>query len=198
VITFAAASAGRIHIGERYILPVYPYVILLMASAGARLVSSPRGRVVLAVLAALHVGPALAAAPGGTISYFNFLAGGRRGAHRVLVDSNLDWGQDLPRLAAWMKDQGVPSIQLGYHGTDDPGRFGILHEDLPGLHSHPERPARRPFEGTVAVSPNLLLGIFYPPGQNPYARLLARPADDRAGVFFIYRQGAPQELLTNP
>jgi Dolichyl-phosphate-mannose-protein mannosyltransferase len=198
VITFTAASAGRIHIGERYILPVYPYLILLMASAGARLVSSARGRVVLAVVAALHVGPALAAAPDGTISYFNFLAGGRAGAHRVLVDSNLDWGQDLPRLAAWMKDHGVPSIQLGYHGSDEPGRFGIVHEDLPGLHLHPERPARRPFEGTVAVSPNLLLGIFYPPGQNPYARLLARPADDRAGVFFIYRLGAPQELLTNP
>jgi hypothetical protein len=37
------------------------------------------------------------------------------------------------------------------------------------------------------VSPNLLLGIFYAAGQNPYARLLARPPDDRAGVFFIYR-----------
>jgi len=198
-ITFAAASAGRIHIGERYILPVYPYLILLMASAGVRLVSSPRGRLLLGVLAALHVVPALAAATGGTISYFNLLAGGRAGAHRVLVDSNLDWGQDLPRLAAWMKEHDVPRIQLGYHGSDDPERFGIVHEDLPGLHLHPERPAPRPFEGTVAVSPNLLLGLFYPPGQNPYARLLARPADDRAGVFFIYKykNGAVPELFIN-
>src|SRR5262249_2401119 len=141
----------------------------------------------LGAVAALHAGPTLMALPGGTISYFNILAGGRAGAHRVLVDSNLDWGQDLPRLAAWMQRNGVPRIQLRYPGADSPERFGIVHEDLPGFHLHPEQAARRAFEGTVAVSPNLLLGIFYPAGQNPYARLLARPPDDRAGVFFIYR-----------
>jgi hypothetical protein len=186
-ITFTAASLGRIQIGERYILPVYPYLVLLIATSIAPLAASRRGRLLLGAVAVLHAGPTLMALPGGTLSYFNLLAGGRTGAHRVLVDSNLDWGQDLPRLAAWMKANGEPRIQLGYHGSDSPERFGIVHEDLPGFHLHPEQRAARPFEGTVAVSPNVLLGIFYPPGQNPYARLLARPPDDRAGVFFIYR-----------
>jgi hypothetical protein len=80
-------------------------------------------------------------------------------------------------------------VQLGYHGSDDPDRFGIVHEDLPGFHMHPVRPPTRPFTGTVAVSPNILLGIFYPPGQNPYQQLLERAPDDRAGVYFVYRLG---------
>src|SRR5262245_19411673 len=83
-ITFAAASLGRIQIGERYILPIYPYLVLVLATSLAPLAASLRGRVLLGAVAALHVGPTLMALPGGTLSYFNVLAGGRAGAHRVL------------------------------------------------------------------------------------------------------------------
>jgi 4-amino-4-deoxy-L-arabinose transferase-like glycosyltransferase len=190
-LMFAAASLGRIQIGERYILPVYPYLILVVAVVFAPLLQGPRGRWAVGGLLALHVGPAVLVAPRGYLTYFNFIAGGPTGAHRFLADSNLDWGQDLPRLAAWMRSHGVDRIQLAYHGTDDPDRFGIAHEDLPGLHTHPEVPAAWPFTGTVAVSPNLLLGIF----TKDYAGHKARPPDDRAGVFFIYRLPAPEPVV---
>lgn len=186
-VTFLAASSGRVQIGERYILPVYPYLILLAASAACWLLERRRGPWVLAAVLSLHVLPSLGAAPRGYLAYFNAIAGGTDGAHRVLVDSNLDWGQDLPRLAAWMGQHGVDRVLLGYHGSDNPDRFGIRHEDLPGLQLYPSQPAARPYRGTVAVSPNLLLGLFSPPGQNPYARLLERAPDDHAGVFLIYR-----------
>jgi hypothetical protein len=188
-LTFMAASTGRIQIGERYILPVYPYLILVAASAVPHLLAWRLGRPLLGGLLALHAVPSLAAAPAGYLAYFNVLAGGTPGAHRVLADSNLDWGQDLPRLAEWMRRNGLERIQLGYHGSDSPDRLGIRHEDLPGLHLYPPVAPAEPFRGTVAVSPNLLLGIFYGEGQNPYARLLGRPADDRAGVYFIFRFG---------
>ena len=87
--------------------------------------ASLRGRLLAGALVVLHAGPGLLAAPGGHLSYFNLLAGGREGGHRVLLDSNLDWGQDLPRLADWMRSRGVRTLQLGYHGSDDPRRLGI-------------------------------------------------------------------------
>jgi hypothetical protein len=34
------------------------------------------------------------------LSFFNMLAGGPAAGRKLLVDSNLDWGQDLARLAA--------------------------------------------------------------------------------------------------
>ena len=43
-----------------------------------------------------------------------------------------------------------------------------------------------PFKGLVAVSPNLLMGIFYPPGENPYAALVDRVPDGRAGGLFLF------------
>jgi hypothetical protein len=126
------------------------------------------------------------------LSYFNALAGGRLGGHRVLLDSNLDWGQDLPRLAAWMRREGVASVQLAYQGSDDPARFGIAREDLPGDHLYPSRPPSRPFEGVVVVSPNLLFGLV-PRLGDPYAALRGRRPAERAGVFFVYRMGPTAE-----
>jgi hypothetical protein len=198
LVVFLAASVGRIQIGERYILPVYPYLILLMALAAPALLAVRLGRLGAGALLALHAVPAVLAAPGGYLSYFNALAGGREGGHRVLLDSNLDWGQDLPRLAAWMRSRGVSDLQLGYHGSDDPRRLGIRCEALPGLSLYSGPPARVPFSGTVAVSPNLLLGLFGGSLADAYAELRSRPPDDRAGVFFIYRLPGPRRAPGPP
>lgn len=187
LVVFLAVSLGRIDIGERYLLPVYPYAILLAAAAVPRVLGWRRGVMVLAAIFVVHAVPSLLIAPRGYLTYFNLLAGGPDRGHRVLADSNLDWGQDLPRLARWMKREGLAEIQLGYHGSDDPERVGIRAQDLPGVHLYPGRPAARPFEGVVAVSPNLLLGIVEPKGPNPYPALRERHPDGRAGVFFIYR-----------
>ena len=192
LVILAFSSVGRIQIGERYILAFYVYVILWTATSCAGLLSSTRGRLWLGALLLVHVAPALWIAPRGALTYFNPLAGGPTGGHRFLADSNLDWGQDLPRLAAWMRRKGVARVQLGYFGADDPDRYGIAHEDLPAWHTHhPAHAPSAPFRGTVVVSPNLLLGYLVPPGQNPYEFLLARPPDDRAGVYFVYYLDRP-------
>lgn len=188
LLVLAGVSLGRIQIGERYLLPAYPFLILLTASVAPAAWGRPWGKPLLLLLALAHAGPALAAAPGGTLTYFNALAGGARGGDRVLLDSNLDWGQDLPRLAAWMRRAGVAHVQLGYQGSDDPARFGIDREDLPGDHLYPSRPAAVPFSGVVVVSPNLLHGLV-PRLGDPYASLRQRQHDARAGSFFVYRLG---------
>jgi hypothetical protein len=186
LVVFATASSSRIQIGERYLLPAYPFLILLAAGLAPSMLGRRGGGLALLVLGLLHAGPTLAAAPGGTLAYFNALAGGRFGGHRALLDSNLDWGQDLPRLAAWMRREGVSSVQLAYQGADDPARFGIPREDLPGDHLYRARPPARPWEGVVVVSPNLLFGLVARLGD-PYAALRDRSPDARAGVFFVYR-----------
>jgi len=187
LVSFAAVSAGHIQIGERYLLPVHVYLVLWVAvslAAWMRTAGRPASLAVAALLSA-HALPALAVLPRGHLAYFNLLAGGEDGGHRVLLDSNLDWGQDLPRLARWMRARGVASVRLAYMGADDPARFGIAYEALPGLAlgPHPAPPA--PLAGTVVVSPNLLFGLA-PSLDETYAPLRGRAPDARAGVFFVY------------
>jgi len=62
------------------------------------------------------------------IAYFNPLVR-RTEAYRHLVDSNLDWGQDLPGLATWLHkhntgDDKLP-VYLAYFGNGRPAVYGI-------------------------------------------------------------------------
>src|SRR3989344_5715028 len=50
------------------------------------------------------------------LTYFNQLAGGPSGGHRYVVDSNLDWGQDLKRLADWVDKNNIKKIGLVFSG----------------------------------------------------------------------------------
>ena len=98
------AMAANINIGVRHVLPMYPSAGGVRRRRDTSLLwhRRPRGRLRLA-------GPVLAAALTGWLvaesvrahpdylPYFDQLAGKR--PERVLLDSDLDWGQDLGRLA---------------------------------------------------------------------------------------------------
>ncbi len=60
--------------------------------------------------------------------YFNPLAGGPSKGYRYAIDSNSDWGQDLPLLKKYMDQNNLRSIQLLYFGRVDPAIYGIQYE----------------------------------------------------------------------
>src|SRR5204863_295141 len=82
-----------------------------------------------------------------------------RGA-QYLVDSNLDWGQDLKPLKRWMDRQGVAEVNLAYFGTADPAYYGIRCTYLNGSPSFvPSASIHAPrLPGYVAISATLLNG----------------------------------------
>jgi hypothetical protein len=57
------------------------------------------------------------------IPYFNFLAG--REPERLLVDSDLDWGQDVNRVAAELRVRGVRHVAAALQGNADLSRYGF-------------------------------------------------------------------------
>jgi 4-amino-4-deoxy-L-arabinose transferase-like glycosyltransferase len=161
-LVFAAvAIQSRFNIGQRHVTPVYPFLCVAIAPAAAWLAERGTRAVAVAVLVgSCFVSFALATPR--YLSYFNVLAGGPRGGAKHLVDSNVDWGQDLPRLKRWMDANGVPDVDLAYFGTADPHAYGIafrkvaLYMDFfPGL------PVVRPQPGRyLAASVTLLEGIY--------------------------------------
>lgn len=189
LVLLAFFSVSKVHYGIRYILPVFP---LLFIYAG-RLVPwvRARGRAIQAAAVALLLAYPLSAllTTPDTISYFNVLAGGR--GDEILLDSNIDWGQGLKRVRAFMDREGIDRIGLAYFGHVDPAIYGI-DWDFP----RPDRP------GLVAVSANFLHGYPYatyaggrmvpvPPdaftwiGRDPRATRVA----DLGGGMFVYRIG---------
>jgi hypothetical protein len=99
------------------------------------------------------------------LSYFNLLAGGPNGGRDILVDSNVDWGQDLLRLRQWQVENGVEDLKLGYFGTADPAYYGLEFEPLPGfprpefyigLWDNPPFDTAAPEPGVYAISASSL------------------------------------------
>lgn len=124
VVLLAVFSLGsKVSYGIRYLLPIVPLACIY----SGRLVPwvRTRGRAVRAVALALlliYPASALLATPD-TIAYFNPLALG--GGDRYLLDSNLDWGQGLKRLRAFLDRERLPGIPLAYFGHVDPSIYGI-------------------------------------------------------------------------
>ena len=151
------------------------------------------GRRLLLVAALTVAGIELAAVHPHELAFFNLLVGGPRHGSEWLVDSNLDWGQDLKLLKWWMQEHNVPRINLSYFGTADPAYYGIEYTPLPGHLSYfgmtdpayygieyaplqgypgPEPFAAPQLPGYVAVSVTNLRGVYLNErGRRFYERL---------------------------
>ncbi|HEX9189641.1 MAG TPA: hypothetical protein VGB87_21380, partial [Vicinamibacteria bacterium] len=103
----------------------------------------------------------------------NETVGGPANGWRVLVDSSLDWGQDLGRVEPWMRAHGVARYKLSYFGSASPTYHGITGETLPGYSSpRASRVTREVSPGDVlAVSATNLQGVYIEDEDQP---LMAR------------------------
>ncbi len=169
----------HLSIGERHILPTYPALYILCGAAGYWFQRSlaMRSCVVVAVVwtavEAITIWPHF-------LAYFNQLAGGPKQGYRHLVDSSLDWGQDLIGLKQWMdthrsRDKAGTPIYLAYFGTGDPQYYGIEARRLPGyLDFHPQTVPHRLEPGVYCISATMLQSVYNPafgPWNVQYERL---------------------------
>jgi hypothetical protein len=123
------------------------------------------------------------------LAYFNEFVGGPANGYKYLVDSNLDWGQDLAGLKDYMDEKGVERIKLAYFGFSDPGYYGIEYEYLPSyLILEPQNvKGAVPVEGWFAISATLLQGLYLPDPETYRFLREVRPVDTIGHSIFIYR-----------
>jgi hypothetical protein len=102
---------SRINIGIRHVLPMYMGIALVAAAGAVDLWHRSEGRkwmrAALAALTLWFAAGSLAAHPD-YLPYFNELAGSE--PENILADSDLDWGQDLKRLAHRLQVLGAADV----------------------------------------------------------------------------------------
>lgn len=176
-----------INYGIRYLLPGIPFLFLFCGRGFEHLSRHAVGRVALVALLAWQSLAFFGSIPH-HLSYFNELAGGPEYNRRQLLDSNLDWGQDLGALRDYLNEAGLGHIGLAYFGHVDPRLYGIKYS----------LPPREPTPGWYAVSANYLGGYPYaityagvepvtvPPGAWTWFNRF-RPVAIAGRSIFIYR-----------
>jgi len=163
LVFFALASYSRVDLGIRVLLPILPFLYVIAAGLACGGCCRCAGRVLLGVCVAWAAISATRSDPF-PIAYFNELAGGPRKASQYVADSNIDWGQGLPQLKAYMDANGIDAVYLSYFGTDRPEAYGIRFQPLPtyGRVGEPGGemiPLNAP-RHVLVVSVNNLLGIY--------------------------------------
>jgi hypothetical protein len=193
VIYFAICLASPFHIGYRHLLPLLPCLFIFTSQLALIDWKTSRSgaAAVLAMVVWLAVG-SVAIFPH-YLAFFNEIAGGPQNGYKILVDSNLDWGQELISLRKYMTQEHIPSVKLSYHGTADPTAYGIVYEPLP---SYPYNQwtsdtvpdgLLNPPSGVYAISANNLQGLRFK-NHDLYATFRQRKPDAVLGhSMFIYR-----------
>ncbi len=219
LVWFGVNSSSGFNLGYRHLLPVLPFLFVfagqVVAAAGEQTfkvsedfgslparhgcLSSHAGRIkwgtvilgLVSILCAWQLVGTLRIHPH-YLAYFNELVGGPENGYRYLVDSNLDWGQDLKGLGAYLKAQGIDQVELGYFGTADPAYYGIHYRCLPGFGILPKdkcpiEPGFQDRAGIFAVSATNLQGVYLK-DPHTFDWLKAREPEAVIGYsIFVYR-----------
>jgi hypothetical protein len=190
-----AAISSSINMGVRYLLPIYPFCIVLAAAAAASLFNrSTFAKIAVAALLLFTVVSSLHCYPDFLV-YSNELFGGPSHTYRVVTDANADWGQGLKWTKTYLDQHPGPNCWFDYHGN--PGvslvYYGIPCKPLLSGFAHVVGrggvPVPSTISGTVLVSSTETDGILWGPDNlNPYQPFRDRTPDATIGnIIFVYR-----------
>lgn len=192
-VHFGQAMLSGLNIGLRHILPIYPFLAVLAAGAAWALIRSNRRWVYVVVpLVAFHAGSSLRAFPN-YLAYANEAWGGPASTYKYLTDSNVDWGQQLKTVHAYLDQRGVKNCWFAYFVSEvvDTKHYGIPCTMLPTISSLWLRaPLDVPssIDGPVLISASVLSGYEFGPDElNPYAQFQkVRPTAVLDHGIFVY------------
>lgn len=137
------AVMSRVHPLVRYLLPVIPLSALAIAGSIGTGTGIRRWAVVAGLL--WLVSTSMLQFPH-FLAYANELAGPRDQRYRLFTDSNLDWGQGLVSLQAYVRQVRPARMQVSYFGRDDGAAYGFASPVPYGSHRAHEICAMHPVD----------------------------------------------------
>lgn len=173
----------NINTGERHLLPLYPFLFVLVSTVIASMRMVWAATIVLALaVESFSIYPHY-------LAFFNFLVGGPGNGPKYLVDSNIDWGQDIKKLKRYMDEHGIDKVCLGALSLADTGYYRL------GIAELLQVPDKRKLSETcvLAVSATILQGVYVP--QEMFAWLREKTPTAKVGYsIYVYDLRKPTAL----
>jgi hypothetical protein len=149
ILVLVSSQTGFNH-HVRYVLSVLPFLFIWSGKVGRAFPLRDPALAALASTALIWSATSSLAIYPHSLSYFNELVGGPTRGHEHLINSNIDWGQDLLEAKRWLdRHPEAKPLYLGYGmPLIDPSILGIEYEV----------PPRSPRPGWYMISVDLLRG----------------------------------------
>jgi hypothetical protein len=193
IVYLLVSMHTNLNIGVRHILPIYPFLSVLIGGAVVALANSDRRWAYLcAILLAWHVVSASRAYPD-YLAYSNEFWGGPANTYKYLTDSNADWGQELKAVKKYLDQRGVTDCWFAYF--PEPyihfSAYGIPCKPLPTADSgwaHYQIDTPAIIRGPVLISAATLTGYeFGSEVLNPYRQFQQlQPTSEIEDGVFVY------------
>ena len=122
-VFFITTSFSGLRIGLRHLLPIYPFCFMI-AGRSIELLKKRFLNLGIGLLMFWYAFSAITAWPN-YLGYFNEIIGGSGNGYKYLRDSNVDWGQGLPSLSAYMNKNNIKEVVLEYFGQADPAVYDV-------------------------------------------------------------------------
>ena len=185
----AIALTSNINIGIRHFLPVYPFLFIAAGALGTQLLRL-RGRfgiLALVILIGWMGFEAVRAFPDYT-PYMNQLAS-RRPHWYYLSDSNVEWGDDVGEMAAYLTARGETKLTAALSGGwSTLTQYGVEYQDMVSM-----SPDAKPETRYVAIGASFLNGSVVPGDEN----VIGRRSFERTNLFARYRDRKPEAVFGN-
>jgi len=174
VLYLLIATGTGLNIGARHILPMYPFLSVLIGGATLALAHKDRRwAYVVGLLLAWHVVSSARAYPN-YLAYSNEFWGGPANTYKYLTDSNTDWGQQLKAVKKYLDNRGVKDCWFAYFAEPSIhfSAYGIPCKPLPTADSgwtDYQIDTPQTITGTLLISAGTLTGYEWGSNVlNPY------------------------------
>jgi len=174
VLYLLIATGTGLDIGARHILPMYPFLSVLIGGAALALAHrNRRWAYVVGLLLAWHAVSSARAYPN-YLAYSNEFWGGPANTYKYLTDSNTDWGQQLKAVKKYLDNRGVKDCWFAYFVEPSIhfSAYGIPCKPLPTADSgwaHYQIDTPQTITGPVLISAGTLTGYEWGSNVlNPY------------------------------
>jgi len=198
----AAVTTGP-NIGYRHLLPIHPFLYLLVTHTITQLIDQVNkapdltrhaAHLILVLMGGWYVAGTLRVYPH-TIAYFNELIGGSKNGWRYLASSNTDWCQGWKTLEDWQTKTGITFGFSGSTGYLAPKDYGVsdywLLPPTLGAPGKLLKPWLYPKPGNYIIGANTLSGLGVPYIENYSWFRYHQPDAMIANSHFYYRVPAP-------
>jgi len=162
---------NKINIGLRHILPIYPFIFLYCSKITK--IKLKAKNIIIILLVIFLIFSTVNAHPN-YISYFNEFAGDK--PYDYVIDSNIDWGQDLKGLKVYMEEHNINNITMAYYGSGSRDYRKITWTEL----------SCKPQPGLFAVSVNRLIGFTEKDSSCLWWLRELEPIDNVGNSIIIY------------
>lgn len=162
-VYFIFSLSTNLNIGHRHLLVIYPPIFVIAGCTATLLGKSTFRKMVICVIFGILLLENLLIYPD-YLTYFTPLSGGPSEGYKHLVDSSLDWGQELKGLKRWIDKNNIPDdkIYISYFGSTDLTGYGLSQKRLLCCFEQ-NTPEVFPLkEGVYFISATMLQMVYYP------------------------------------